>query len=262
MSSSYMEAALDLARIAGNVALRYFRQTLPVDTKPDGSPVTRADREAETAALAWLQQRWPNDGIVSEEFGLVRAHAPRRWIIDPIDGTKTFLRGVPLWGTLVAVIEANQVIAGAAYFPALDETLAAAPGLGAWHNGSRTHVSDAAKLGAATILTSDAHFPAHAERQGAWRALSHDVALSRTWGDCYGYLLVATGRAEAMVDDHIALWDAAPMLPIIQEAGGVFTDWRGQRTPYGSDAIATNHALATVIRKRLGARPMGGGDVT
>lgn len=249
-----MEAALELARLAGAVALRYFRQDICVETKPDGSPVTRADREAETAAINWLDQRFHDDGILSEEFGLVRAPSPRRWIIDPIDGTQAFVRGVPLWGTLVAVIEANSVIAGAAYFPALDESLAAAPQLGAWHNGKRARVSDVAKLGAATILTSDAHFPAHGERQGMWRALSNEVALSRTWGDCYGYLLVATGRAEVMVDDAINLWDTAPMLPIIEEAGGVFTDWRGQRTPFVSDAIATNKALATVVRKRLGAR--------
>jgi histidinol phosphatase-like enzyme (inositol monophosphatase family) len=252
--STYMEAALDLARLTGNVALDYFRKPLAVDQKPDGSPVTRADRKAETAALAWLHERWPNDGVLSEEFGLARAPAPRRWIIDPIDGTKTFLRGVPLWGTLVAVIEANQIIAGAAYFPALGETIAAAPGLGAWHNGVRARVSDVCKLAHATVVTTDANFPVHHERLGPWSALSRDVALSRTWGDCYGYLLVATGRAEAMVDDAVNFWDTAAILPILEEAGGVFTDWRGQRSPYGSDAIATNAALATLIRNRLGAR--------
>ena len=250
---TYMHAALDLARVAGDVAMGFFRRPIDVEAKADGSPVTRADLAAESAALEWLEARFPSDGVFSEEFGILRPDAERQWIVDPIDGTKTFLRGVPVWGTLVAVLENRQVIAGAAYFPAIGESVVAAVGCGAWWNGARCHVSDVAKLAAATVLTTEILFPTHTERQNLWASLSRDVALSRTWGDCYGYLLVATGRAEAMVDDHVNIWDIAPWEPVIHEAGGVLTDWSGERVTYLKDAIATNQALSSVVRHRLGA---------
>ena len=252
-AQSYMTAALELARLAGDVALGFFRKPVAIETKKDGSPVTPADKAAESAAREWLQARWPQDGILGEEAGLSRADAARRWIIDPIDGTKTFVRGVPFWGTLVGVIEGDKVIAGAAYYPALNEHLVAGRGCGTWHNGSRCRVSDVAELSRATILTTDATFYVHPERADVWAALSRDVAVSRTWGDCYGHLLVATGRAEAMADDYASAWDISAIQVIIEEAGGVFTDWRGEHTAFGSDAIATNAALADILRARLGA---------
>ena len=136
-----LEAAEELARHAAGVAMRWYRRDVAVDTKGDGSPVTIADREAEQAARAWLAQRFPADGVMGEEFGVVRPEAPRRWIIDPIDGTKAFVRGVPLWGTLVACCEGETVLAGAVCYPVVDETLAAAVGEGCWWNGVRARVS-------------------------------------------------------------------------------------------------------------------------
>jgi len=188
-------AAADVARVAGDVALRHHRANIAVEIKSDGSPVTAADRAAETAARAWIVERFPRDGILGEEFGLERGDAPRRWVLDPIDGTKSFVRGVPLWGTLVAVVEGERVLAGAAYFPAVGEMVAAAPGQGCWWNGVRARVSDVASLATATVLVTDERFPAHPDRRAAWRTLAARAAVSRTWGDCYGYLLVATGRA-------------------------------------------------------------------
>src|SRR5437868_1479930 len=119
MSDSLMQAAADVARIAGDVALKHFRSALRVETKRDGSPVTVADREAEAAARAWIAERFPDDGVLGEEHGLTAPNAARRWIVDPIDGTRTFVRGVPLWGTLVAVASGDDVLAGAAYYPAV-----------------------------------------------------------------------------------------------------------------------------------------------
>lgn len=243
-----LEAVQEASRIAGNVALRHYRTALEVNSKADGSPVTIADRGAETAVREWITRWFPDDGIEGEELGIIRPEAARRWIVDPIDGTKTFVRGVPLWGTLIAVAERDQVLAGAAYFPVVNEIVAAASGEGTWWNGSRCAVSSVDRVDRALVLTTDQKFSGDAAKRAAWQRLSDRAALTRTWGDCYGYLLVATGRAEVMVDPVMAPWDSAAFLPIIEEAGGVFTDWSGKRTAFGGSAIATNAAVATETR--------------
>jgi len=252
-AQSLMQAAEEVARKSGDVALGFFRQGIQVDTKGDGTPVTVADQTAEKTARAWIESHFPEDGILGEEFGETRPGAKRRWILDPIDGTKTFIRGVPLWGTLVAVAEGERILAGAAYFPPVGDMLVAAPGQGCWWNGKRSRVSQEASLSKAVVLSTDERFLVHPERGEKWRALARQVAISRTWGDCYGYLLVATGRAEAMIDEVLSPWDAAALQPIIEEAGGVFTDWTGTRTSFGGNAIATNAALAAQVRELLGA---------
>ncbi len=248
MSRSVMEAAGELARLTGDVALSHYRTLLEVDAKADGSPVTRADREAETAARAWIAKKFPEDGILGEEFGAQEGTSGRRWIIDPIDGTKSFVRGVPLWGSLVALVEGERVLAGAAFFPAVGELLVAAPGRGCWWNGQRAHVSQTSTLAGATALITDERRFSSAAARESWRTLSGEVSVARSWGDCFGYLLVATGRAEAMVDPIVAEWDATCFLPIIEEAGGVFTDIAGRREPFADSAIATNAALADAVR--------------
>ena len=255
--SLLLEAVQDAARVAGGVAVRHYRSNLAVESKADGSPVTIADREAEAEARAWIGARFPMDGIEGEELGVVRANARRRWIIDPIDGTKTFVRGVPLWGTLIAVLEETEVLAGAIFCPAVDELVAAAPGEGAWWNGSRCSVSTVDRIDRATVLTSSDYRAGDEARRDAWLGLSHRALVSRTWGDCYGYLLVATGRADVMADPRMAVWDAAPLLPIIEEAGGIFTDWSGARTVFGKSAIATNAKLADEVRALLLAEHPG-----
>jgi histidinol phosphatase-like enzyme (inositol monophosphatase family) len=249
-----MNAAAELATLAGEVALRHYQRALTIEIKRDGSPVTAADREAETAARAWIEARFPGDGILGEESGLTREDAPRRWILDPIDGTRTFVRGVPLWGTLVAVMEGEEVLAGAARFPALDELLVAARGEGCHWNGARCRVSEVAALEDAAVVTTDERFGARVAQRAAWARLASVAQSCRTWGDAYGYLLVATGRAEVMADGVLAVWDAAPVMPLIEEAGGVFTDWSGRRTPLGSSAIATNRGVAEAARAILSPR--------
>ena len=223
-----------------------------IESKADGSPVTIADREAERAARAWIEQNFPGDGILGEELGITRPDARRRWVLDPIDGTKTFVRGVPLWGTLVGLCEGDEVLAGAAYFPALGEMLAAARGAGCWWNGAPCRVSSLATLREATVLTTDERFAGDAEHWPAGARSPATAAVARSWGDCYGYLLVATGRAEVMVDGIVSPWDAAALMPIIEEAGGVFTDWKGTRTAFGGSAVATNQGVAVESRLLLG----------
>ncbi len=250
-----LDAVTELARHAGDIARSHFRTTLAVETKPDGSPVTVADRSAEAAAREWIEHRFPTDGIIGEELGRVRPGAWRRWIVDPIDGTKSFVRGVPLWGTLVGVAEGEDVVAGAIYCAGVGELVAAARGEGCWWNGARCATSTVSTLATATVVTTDDRFPRDAEqreaRRRAWQGLAERALVARTWGDCYGYLLVATGRAEAMVDPVLAPWDSAALGPVVTEAGGVFTDWAGRATALGGSAVATNRPLADTVRELL-----------
>jgi histidinol phosphatase-like enzyme (inositol monophosphatase family) len=251
--STLLDAVADVARVAGDTALRYFRAGIAVETKGDGTPVTVADRAAEHAAREWLRTRFPNDGILGEELGEERPGARRRWLLDPVDGTKTFVRGVPLWGSLVAVHDGETVLAGSIYCPAVGELVVAAPGEGCWWNGSRCAVSTVGTLADATILTTDERLTGHPQRATSWRDLAARVAMSRTWGDCYGYLLVATGRAELMTDATLSPWDAAALLPVISEAGGIYTDWYGHITAFErAGVVATNAVLADEIRLVLG----------
>ena len=248
----YAEAAAELAAIAGTNAMRYYRTVLDAETKTDGSPVTVADKSSELVVREWIERRFPSDGILGEEFGVYNAGARRRWIIDPIDGTKAFIRGVPFWGSLVAVVEGETVIAGAASFPALGETLVAGQGEGCWWNGAKCSVSTIDAMSRATVLTTDVAFRNEESKRKGWLALVELAANSRTWGDCVGYLLVATGRAEVMADPIVSAWDVAALLPAIVEAGGVFTDWEGNITAFGTSAVATNGALAAEVRAVLG----------
>ena len=252
--TSLLQAVAELASLAGAEAHQHFGSTLAVEDKADGSPVTRADRDAERVARAWIEQRFPSDGILGEEYGETRPGAARRWLIDPIDGTRAFVKGVPLWGTLVAVVEGETVLAGAAAFPALHETLAAARGEGCWWNGRRARVSSVDRIESATVLATDATFRRTPERGAAWLGVAARAATARTWGDCYGYLLVATGRAELMVDGDLSPWDSASLIVMIEEAGGVYTDWQGRPSAFGDGAVATNATLAKTLRDALGVR--------
>jgi len=248
-----LEAVDEVARLAGEIAFGMFASDIAVETKGDGSPVTPADRAAEIAAREWITARFPEHGIVGEELGVTNPHAPLRWFLDPIDGTASFIRGVPLWGTLVAVARGDVVIAGAIYCPAVEELVCAAQGCGAWSNHVQIRVSGTERLSDAVVLTTDGRFARHPERGDAWRTLGASAKESRGWGDCYGYLLVATGRAEVMVDPVMSPWDAAALYPVVTEAGGVITDWIGRPTAFGDGAIATNAALALEVRRILGA---------
>lgn len=252
--SNWLDAVSELASLAGAVALEHFRRGIQVERKDDDSPVTAADRAAETFARDWIERRFPEHGIVGEEFGTRRPGARWRWLIDPIDGTRTFVAGVPLWGTLVALCDGDTVVAGAAAYPATGERIAAAVGQGTWVDGVRCGVSNVSSLDGATVLTTDERFRRTPARRDGWNRLADASGTSRSWGDCYGYLMVATGRAEAMVDGIVGPWDAAPFLPIITEAGGVFVDFAGRFTPFGDGAIATNSALAPAVHEMFGVR--------
>ncbi len=238
--------ALAAAREAGELTLRYFRNDdLAVELKSDATPVTFADREAERLLRERIAAAFPADGILGEEYPERPGSSGFRWILDPIDGTKSFIRGVPLFGNLVAVEHEGRSIIGIINIPALQECVYAAAGEGAWYTrrGSTpepARVSRQAKLADALLCTSDVGSFAQARRQAAFDRLQASTGIVRTWGDCYGYLLVATGRAELMVDPIMNVWDAAALQPILEEAGGTFTDWQGRPTIHSGEGIATN----------------------
>lgn len=256
-ASKRLELAIDAAREAGRLTLRYFRRSdLAVDLKRDATPVTIADREAEALLRERIAGAFPDDGILGEELGEQSGTSGYRWILDPIDGTKSFIHGVPLYAVLVGVEHAGQSQIGVIHLPALNETVYAAKGQGAWHvlgDGPKqpAHVSPAKLLSAGAFLTSGlAGF--HRRGAGAFlERLTKTAKLARTWGDAYGYLLVATGRAEVMVDPEMNLWDAAAILPIIEEAGGRFTDWRGNPTIASGEGIATNGLVHDEVLKMV-----------
>jgi len=256
VNSKELQTALDAAEAAATVIRSLYQRNLAVHTKADASPVTEADVKAEEAIRAILTECFPTYGFYGEETGQQSMDAENLWLVDPIDGTKSFVRGAPLWGSLVALCEGDTVLAGAAYFPAVEEIVVAAPGAGCWWNGQQCSVSSVGDLSASTALTTDERFAERPERRRGWETLAARVEVSRSWGDCFGYLLVATGRAEIMCDPVLSPWDAAALQPIIVEAGGVFTDWSGRGTAFGGSAIATNRALGAEARALL----LGNGD--
>ena len=237
------EFAVELARGAGDITLKYFRKQPETSTKTDGSYVTIADREAEAYIRRQIAERFPDDGILGEEEGESLGRSGRRWIIDPIDGTFAFVHGVPFYGVLIAVEIDGEMSVGVVNIPALAEIVSAAKGTGCFLNGEPARVSQTARLEDALLLSTDF---AACDRYGFGKAsslLQGRARTSRTWGDCYGYVLVATGRADVMLDPVMNLWDCAALLPIMEEAGGTFTDWRGVRTANGGNSIATNGLL-------------------
>jgi histidinol-phosphatase len=237
------EFAVELARGAGDITLKYFRKRPETTTKTDGSYVTIADREAEAYVRRHIAERFPDDGIVGEEEGESPGRSGRRWIVDPIDGTFAFVHGVPFYGVLIGLEIDGEATVGAINIPPLGEIVSAAKGSGCFFNGEPARVSQTARLEDALLLSTD--FTA-CESYGFGRAsdlLQRRAKASRTWGDCYGYVLVATGRADVMLDSVMNLWDCAALLPIVEEAGGTFTDWRGARRVDGGNSIATNGLL-------------------
>lgn len=241
-----LELALAAGKEAGALTLRYFqRDNYEVERKSDASPVTIADRSAEQLLRERIAAAFRADGILGEEFGRTDGTSGFTWILDPIDGTKSFISGVPLYGTLIGVEHEGRCLAGLVYVPALDEGVYASAGQGAWHvrageQPQRARVSQKARLADGLFVTSELDTFASRGAEGALAALTKAAWLSRTWGDCYGYLLVATGRAELMVDPVLNVWDAAAVQPIVEEAGGTFTDWQGTPTIHAGEAIATN----------------------
>lgn len=240
IDNDLLETAVRIANLAAEVTLYHFRHPdLAIDHKGDGTPVTVADREAERLVRYELGQLFPDDGILGEEEPEQEGTSGRRWIVDPIDGTKAFSHGVPTYSTLLALEDAEGIALGVIGIPAMNEFVWAGRGRGCFLNGEPCHVNDTSSLDRAYLCTSGL---------GPWdpetllRVKRSPMHL-RTWGDGYGYVLVATGRVEAMFDPAAELYDLAPMPVILEEAGGRFTSLDGRGGPGNGNGLASNGAL-------------------
>lgn len=254
-----LAAMVDVARAAGDHTLNYFGSSdLSVDAKSDDSPVTIADREAEQLVRKLLAERFPDDTLQGEEFAEKSGSTAYRWVVDPIDGTKSFVCGVPLYSTLLALEIDGEPRGGVIYIPALGEILVAALGRGCWHQTRESDpwiiakVSDKDDLSRAVFVSSQ--FDSFDERGSlaAYKQLERECWITRTWGDGYGYLMVATGRADLMIDPICNAWDVAAILPVMLESGGRFTDWTGKATVRGGDGVGTNGVLHEQVLAILG----------
>lgn len=250
-----LDFATELAYDAGRLTLGYFGRSsegLGLERKADASPVTLADREAEALIRRRISARYPEHAILGEEFGEDAKNAPHRWLVDPIDGTKAFVRGVPLYGVLVGLEIEGRVEVGAAYFPALNEMCAAATGLGCTLNGRAVRVSNAQSLAESTVGFTDVASFASYGRAEAWGRIVAASYDRRGWSDAYGHMLVATGRMEAMFDPVMNAWDCGPFPVLLREAGGYFGDWLGKETVYGEEALSTTKALLPEVLRLTG----------
>jgi myo-inositol-1(or 4)-monophosphatase len=204
----------------------FGQNKIAVETKADQTPVTVADRGAEELMRTQIKRRFPDHGIIGEEFGSERADAEFVWMLDPIDGTKSFISGVPLWGTLIALLHHGQPILGCIHQPVLGQ-LMLGDGQSTMLNGRAVRTRACMRLADATLLTSDTLNLAKHQDGAACDRLAAQAKLYRTWGDCYGYLLVASGQADVMLDPIMNPWDIAALVPIVRGAGGVISDWSG-----------------------------------
>lgn len=238
-----LEFAVLLAREAGDITCRHFKGSFVAERKVDNSFVTIADREAERSLRAGIERDFPDDGILGEEEEEKIGTSSRRWIIDPVDGTYSFVHGVPLFAVLIGLEIDGQTVLGVVNLPALHELVYAARGLGCFWNDGPARVSATQSVSEALLLATDF---GTCEKYGfgpAAQALQQQVNARRTWGDAYGHVLVATGRADIMLDPVMNVWDCAALSPIVEEAGGTFTNWQGVKTIHGGNAISTNGLL-------------------
>lgn len=251
---SILEVATRIAVQAGDITLEYFGTVVEHDAKGDGSPVTIADKEAEALLRAEIESAFPDHSILGEEYGTSNEGARVQWILDPIDATRSFMRGVPLYGVLIGVEIEGESVVGVAHFPALGETVAAGEGLGCTWNGNPCRVSGVSSLDEAVVCTTDVERLLSRPVGPAWRTLQQRASFSRTWGDCYGHALVATGRIEVQVDPIMAPWDAGPFLTIAREAGGRFTTFEGEETVHGGSGVSSNARLHDEVLEILAGR--------
>jgi histidinol phosphatase-like enzyme (inositol monophosphatase family) len=225
--SPYRTFMTELARESGDFIRPLYRQrSVAVETKADATPVTIADRGAEQLMRALIAKRFPAHGIIGEEFGSERPDAEFVWMLDPVDGTKSFISGVPLWGTLIALLHEGQPVLGCINQPILEQ-LMIGDGKSTMLNGAVVRCRPTKRLADATLLTSDPLNPARHQDGAKFEALQQQAKLVRMWGDCYGYLLVASGWADAMLDPIMNPWDIAALVPILRGAGGTISNWQG-----------------------------------
>lgn len=257
MNSLDLEAelalALRLVKEAEDPILSRYQKKIEVVKKRDSSPVTEADREAEALVRRRLAELRPDHGVIGEEHGISNSQARFQWVVDPIDGTKAFIHGVPLFGTLLALLDQGKPVVGVIHMPALGESVWAARGMGCYLNGNACRVSAVSSVEDALLCDGSAITTSRSRWGDAWMSLRGEAGVARGWGDCYGHLLVACGRAEAMFDPIVNIWDVAPMGVILPEAGGRFTALDGAERIDSGNGISSNGILHEVILGKMNA---------
>jgi histidinol-phosphatase len=251
------EAAVEAAEKGARVALRYFDRALEVERKADESPVTVADREAEQFLRKALHAAFPADGFLGEEYGDAPGTSGFRWVLDPIDGTRSFVRGIPLWATLVGLEYRGEQVAGVAAAPALGHTWRALRGDGTYYDGRRVRVSDVAELGRSLVFYSSLSWFLDAGREETFLELARQSDRARGFGDFYGFVLVAQGAGELMVEHGVHPWDVIPIRPIVEEAGGRFSTWDGGVRVDRPDVVASNGKVHDAALRVLAGRAEG-----
>jgi histidinol-phosphatase len=234
------DLAVDVARKAGDLAWTYYETTFAVENKADDSPVTVADREAEQLIRSAVATHFPQDGFLGEEFGHQPGGSGFRWVIDPIDGTRSFVRHIPIWATLIGLEYKGEQIGGVAYIPVLGQLYRALRGDGAFVDGRRIRVSDVARLSDALMCYSSLNWFTKVGREQTFLELIRRTNRQRGFGDFYGFVLVAEGCCDLMIDHGVHPWDVSGLKAIVEEAGGRFTDWSGTPTTETPDIVATN----------------------
>jgi len=237
------DAALAAARHAGQFALQYFDQGIAVEWKADHSPVTMADRGAEDLIRKALLGKFTNDGFLGEESGDTPGSSGYRWIIDPIDGTRSFVRGIPIWACMIGLEYKGELIAGVVELPAMNQVFHALRGAGAFRDNRQIHVSNIATLDKAHVYYSSISWFMKAGRDQQFLELVKLTERQRGFGDFYGFMMVAQGSGEIMVEHGVHAWDIAAIEPIIAEAGGKLTAWDGKFDINKPDVLATNGIL-------------------
>jgi histidinol-phosphatase len=240
---SRYDAAIAAAQQAAQHAFRYFDNDVAVEWKKDRSPVTIADREAEQLLRTTLLGAFPDDGFLGEEFGDKQGTSGFRWIVDPIDGTRSFVRNIPLWATLVGLEHQGDAIAGVVVAPALGHTWRALRGDSAYRGQRRLHVSDVDDLKNATLFYTNLSWFARAGKSQQFQALSALTQNQRGYGDFWGHVLVAQGSGDVMAEHGVHIWDVAAVKPIIEEAGGRYSDWDGRPDLHRPDVVVSNGKL-------------------
>jgi histidinol-phosphatase len=245
------EAAVEATQEAGRLALGFYDTNVAVEWKHDESPVTVADRNAETLLRQTLLGKFPNDAFLGEEYGDQPGSSGFRWVVDPVDGTRSFVRGIPIWATLVGLEYKGEQIAGIADLPAMGDTYRALRGDGAYRGERRIHVSSIAKLSDAMMFYSSISWFEKAGRRDTFLQLAVKTQRQRGFGDFYGFVLVAQGSGEVMIEHGVHVWDVVGLKALIEEAGGRFTDWEGNPTVERPDVLATNGVLHDEILRLL-----------
>ncbi len=245
--------AKHLSSISGEIIKKYFRSQITIEQKKDNSPVTIADKKAEELMREAILKEFPDHGIIGEEFGNHYANSEYKWVLDPIDGTKSFICGAVTFGTLIALLKNDQPILGVFNQPILNEFLVG-DNKTALLNSIPVMVRDCTKLSETVLITTDHLNIEKYQNSEKFSNLIHKVGMYRGWGDCYGYYLLATGFIDIMIDPIMTLWDMAALVPIVNGAGGMITDYYGNEPLKGNSIIAASPKLHSVVLKELNSK--------